>query len=466
MKSYVLFFSIVLLISCQRNHEELETSLDTLLMEQLVKRGPGCGIAVVKDGKTIFKKGYGFANLEHEVLFDENTVSDLGSVAKHFTAYAIAHLEEEGELDFDDEIQDHLDWIPNTIAKKDITISHLLHHTSGLREVYGALAIAGFRSGDGITQQDGQMIVRNSEELNFAPGEQYNYCNTAYMLLADIIMAVSGKSYEEYLQEHVFEPQDMDHAYIMDRQGEVFPKASTSYRSWDDGSFTTVYDNSTAYGQGGIYTSINDMTLWMKSLLNARGNHKDIFETMQKTGSLNSGESLDYAMGLRIDEHRGLKRISHSGASAGYRSQMSLYPDQDLGIFVQSNFGELNRGTIVNNILDVLIDSLPAVSEVNNDNSNEAPSYVSLSKSELEEYEGRYFTPELETVYEITLEEDQLMAHHRRNGSFQLNVVALDTLVSDQWYFSDVIFSRNIFGNADGFRLSNGRVMNLWFEKE
>ena len=160
-----------------------------------------------------------------------------------------------------------------------------------------------------------------------------------------------------------------------------------------------------------------------------------------------------------------MNQIQHAGASAGYRSQMTLYPDHELGIFIQSNYGELDRNVILNTILDVVLDSLPPYQVKDNPDQNET-AYLSLERSVLNDYEGQYFSPELQVTYELSIEKGQLKAHHRRNGSFDLKARETDMFKSDKWYFQDIVFERNLLGNVDGFRLSNGRVIGLWFEKE
>ena len=270
---------------------------------------PGFVVAVVRDGRTVYRREVGMASLEQRTAIGPGTIFDLGSVSKQLTAYAVVLLEKAGRLDLDQDIRTILPEVPDFGAP--ITVRHLVHHTSGIREIYGALGMAGLRSGDGIRQEDALRLVAASRELNFEPGSRYLYCNTAYMLLADIVTQVTGMPFPEWMQANVFEPLGMRHTVIMDRTGLVIPGAADSYAPDNGGGFTRLFDNSSITGAGGVYSTIGDMTLWMANLVS--GN--EAVMRMRERGILTTGDTLDYAFGVIVGRTRGLASISHGGAS-------------------------------------------------------------------------------------------------------------------------------------------------------
>lgn len=191
----ILFFLLLPLIGTNLSpamaQQALNQKIEHLFQEIDHRLHPGVAVGIWKDGKVLFAEGYGYANLEHRVPFTTETISDIGSVAKQFTCMGIVLLAERGMLTLDDDIRNHLDFVPDLGHR--ITIRHLIHHTNGLREIYSTEAMRGGRSGDAIFQRDVVELVKRHRELNFVPGKRYLYCNTAYSLLAEIIMAVSGQ---------------------------------------------------------------------------------------------------------------------------------------------------------------------------------------------------------------------------------------------------------------------------------
>ena len=200
---------------------------------------PGAVIAVVRGGHVAFAEGFGLANLEHSIPLGRETVLDIGSVAKQFTAFAIALLADEGTLSIDDDIRIHLPEVPD--FGEVITIRHMIHHMSGLREIYTSEGIAGRQNGDAVQQADALRLTEHMHELNFRPGERYLYCNTAYMMLADIVSRASGVSFPEFMAERVFGPLGMHHTTIMSKLGQSIPRVAESYAPDDEG-FVRVFD--------------------------------------------------------------------------------------------------------------------------------------------------------------------------------------------------------------------------------
>lgn len=461
---FTLIFSIAILFSISSTGQsDLALKLDSLLATETGNHTPGCAIAVLKNGKTIFNRGYGMANVENGVAFTPTTVSDIGSVAKQFTAYAIVLLEAQGKLSFDDNIGKHLPYTPD--LGHEIKIKNLIHHTSGIREVYSILSVLGGRSGDGIQQKDARMVLENSRELNFAPGEKYMYCNTAYMLLADIVSVVSGMPFEDWMKANIFAPLGMTNTFIMDKHGEVFPKCASSYRKLEDGSYSLVFDNSTGYGQGGIYSNMPDMVKWMNNYADPKVGNDQAIRQMYQLGVLNNGDTQEYAFGLRLADYRGLKVIGHNGASAGYRTAFDFFPDHDLGVIIKTNVPTIDLG----GILDLVLETLLKSELVDEESEKEEPEDEKKEPYQLEgpamgEYVGQYFCPEFHATYFIEIINGELVLIHRKHSEIMMHAESKDEFATRGFGGTRIAFERNENG-ISGLRMTSGRMTNLWFEK-
>lgn len=425
---------------------------------------PGAMVGIWKDGKVLFAKSYGLANLPHQVPFTTYTTSDIGSVAKQFTCYAILLLEQDGKLSLNDDIRSYLPFIPD--FGKTISILNLMNHTSGIREIYSTENIRGGRAGDAIFQSDIISLMERQEGLNFEPGTEFMYCNTAYALLAEIVERVGGQPFEHWMFEHIFEPLGMHHTFIMDRQGEIFPQMADSYYLQSDSVYTVVFDNSTIRGQGGIYSCLEDMMKWMKNLATARLGGPIIMEKMTERAVLENSDTLRYAKGLYVDRFRGMDRIFHSGSSAGYRSGLTYFPDHDLGIFVNTNAPNVplyeTMELITEHFLEAYIQDEPRSAESSSTNSNDQPASGSIDPT----YAGRYISPELEAIYELFIEDGQLMGRHFRHGVFVLHAESQDEFTSDKGFFPKVKFERDKKGKVVGLLVSTSRAKNIRFVKQ
>ena len=437
--------------------------IDSLFANNQRGSYPGLAVGVVKGGQLMLAKGYGLANLEHGLPFTPNTISDIGSLAKQMTCFAMVLLAQNKQLSLDDNIQKYLPEVPD--FGNPITIRNLIHHTSGLREIYGMLEIAGWKQGDAVRQEEALNLVQSSRELNFPPGSRYAYCNTAYMLLAEIIQKVSGQGFEQWMRENIFQPLDMNDTYVMDIQGEIFPHCADSYTMSDKNVWIKLYDNSTVIGAGGIYTTLPDLARWFNNFRDGKVGGMRAIQQMFQRGILSNGDTLNYAFGLEKTTYRGLQRIQHTGSSAGYRAALLYFPQQDLAIMVKSNYANFNSQASCERIADLLLE----------DEFTEGPSsFVSLNKPRSEgespngpqfhDYPGSYYCPDVETTYTFRVEGDQLIGHHRLNGSFKLQHINGDRFNGPS-FLGSVKFERDDTGKVSGMRISNGRVLNLWMSK-
>ena len=304
---------------------------------------PGGVVAVVRGGEIEFSAGYGLANVEYGVPNSKSTPYHMASVSKQFTAIAIVMLSQEGKVGLDDDVRKYLPEVPD--FGHTITLRHLLNHTSGIRDHWTLWAMSGGRMDDVIRQQDLMRLVVRQRDLNFEPGTEYLYSNTGYLLLSEVVTKVSGQPFGEWMNTNVFEPLGMNSTQIYDDHERLVPGRAYSYRYSEDGFSKAVlsYANS---GATSLFTTAEDLARWLLNFRTGKVGGKRAIELLQVQGVLNDGEVIDYALGISIGEQDGLRRISHSGGDAGFRTWLGYYPEIDAGIVVLGNVGSFNAGRI------------------------------------------------------------------------------------------------------------------------
>ncbi len=216
----IAVIAITSLVRAQEAEQSAEAAGITARVDKVFERwdkrdSPGCALGVYREGQVIYKRGYGMANLDHDVPITPSTVFNIASVSKQFTAAAITLLAQQGKLSLDDEVRKYIPELPDFGTP--ITLRHLIHHTSGLRDPAPLLDLAGWRIGlDHITEADVLGLLSRQRELNVRPGERYEYSNTNYILLAQIVTRVSGQSFREFTHAHIFEPLGMKNTFFRD----------------------------------------------------------------------------------------------------------------------------------------------------------------------------------------------------------------------------------------------------------
>ena len=270
--------------------------VDQLFSEWDKWDSPGAALAVIKDGSIIYKRGYGSANLEYNIAITPSTIFHVASVSKQFTAFAITMLAQEGKLALDDDVRKYLTEVPD--FGKTITIRHLIHHTSGLRDQWELLAMAGWRLDDVITKQHILKMVRHQKELNFEPGEEYLYCNTGYTLLAEIVERVSGQSFREYTEANIFKPLGMTNTHFHDDHEMIVKNRAYSYAPDKDSGFRKSVLSFANVGATSLFTTVEDLAKWIQNFDDGRVGGAAVIEQMHERGILNNGGKLNYAFGL------------------------------------------------------------------------------------------------------------------------------------------------------------------------
>lgn len=326
--------------------------LDALFARWAKPDAPGCQVAVSRNGKAVAERVYGMADLEKSVPATLDSLYEAGSDSKQFTAASILMLARAGTLSLDDDIRKYLPEIPDYGAT--ITIRHLLHHTSGLRDWGSVAAVEGWpRNSRTADNDDVLRIVARQKELNYAPGAHYLYSNSNFNLLAIIVQRASGQSLADYSRDRIFRPLGMTHTSWRDDHGRVVPGRTGAYERGPEG-YRNEQVIEDAYGNGGLLTTVGDLTKWQAALdSNAFG--PGFTAEMEQPGRLNDGTRIAYALALVNVDHNGVREVSHSGSTGGYRAWMARYPDQKLAVSLLCNTGEADTPVLGRAVADLFL---------------------------------------------------------------------------------------------------------------
>jgi CubicO group peptidase (beta-lactamase class C family) len=364
---------------------------------------PGAALAIIKDGQIIYERGYGLAKIEDDIVMTPSKIFDIASVSKQFTAACIALLAKQGKISLDDDVRTYIPEMPR--YEKPVTIKHLIYHTSGLRDYCGLLELAGFRSGlDSTTAFEALEIIYRQKRLNYLPGEEFSYTNTGYFLLGQVVERVSGKSLNEFAQEHIFKPLGMSHTIYQDDHTKIVKNRATGYSPTDAGYKIDV-SNWDQTGDGNVFTSVEDLYLWDQAFYNNKLG-KDLMDMLQTVGTLNSGRKLDYAFGLRISEYKGLKMVRHTGSWAGFRSVIVRFPEQKFSVICLANLSSINPSGLSMKVADIYLADV--LKEPPREGTKKIEP-VTLSKQELEEKVGNYEEGRFHSWLSLSIKDDKLI---------------------------------------------------------
>jgi CubicO group peptidase (beta-lactamase class C family) len=314
---------------------------------------PGCAVGVSKDGRDVLARAYGSADLEHGIANTPETVFEAGSVSKQFTAAAVLLLAQAGKLKLDDPVTKYLPELPDYGTR--ITLRHLLHHTSGLRDWEAVVLAAGWPRGTRVhTHAHVLDIMSRQKALNFPPGSEYLYNTGAYNLLAIVVERVSGKSFAQYTRDMIFEPLRMTQTQWRDDYTRIVKGRAIAYRREADGYHQQMpFEN--VHGNGGLLTTVGDLLRWNRNFTTERVGGRALVTELQRRGRLNDGLEISYARGLRVTQFRGVPEVSHSGVTAGYRAFLARYPDQALSVAVLCNAADGDTTTLTHAVAEAYL---------------------------------------------------------------------------------------------------------------
>lgn len=448
MKRYIIAFAIilaVLLTGSFSGSDELHKKIDALFAPSDNPEIPGgFAVALVKEGKVIFKKAYGYANNEYNIPFKPSTVFDFASVAKQFTGLAAAMLIEQGKLSMEDDIVKYIPQLPACCHK--IKVKHLLYHTSGLRDWVGLVKLSGRYSRDVITDEFLMKLVRNQRELNFSPGDRFLYSNTGYLLLAKIIVRITEMPFSKWTQENVFKPLNMNDTFFCDDHTRIIKNRSAAYKRNMDGKYVNHPNQLTSYGSSSLYSTLDDMIKWVINYDLKKLGSSNVWDMMLKKGVLNDGKQTNYGFGLSIGDYRGLPRYGHGGSWAGYLCDINYFPRQRITYVLMIN-RDPSGVYVYNKIYDLLFDLKP-LPQTPTREPEEKIKTIEVHPQKLDDYIGTFYSSNRSLSIRFEREGTDLVMHL----PWQQNIKGYPES-KDQFYFPQVElrarFERNSSGEAN-----------------
>lgn len=541
------FFLLVLSLAfqtllAQKNYQKEFHKVDFILNSSYEEKNPGIALAIIKEGKTIYNNEIGMADLENRISISDSTAFHIASVSKQFTGYLAVLLENEGKLSMSDDIRKYLPELKNLPYK--IDLYQLANHTHGLPNLFELAHLKGIGPQNRMTHKEVIKMLLHIKTINFKPGEKYEYNNTGFALLAEIIERVEGRPFQQVLKERIFNPSGMTESLAVDDPDLLVKNKAHSYKL-DQGNYVNYGLNLMADGSSGISTTIDDLSKWAVKFQNPSPLAKEIFQEMQKPTVLNSGEIIRYGLGLEFKNYKGLNVVFHGGGDVGYRAYILHVPKYQFSVVILGNNNDFTPLNIVYGIVDLFLkDHLeePKAPEKINFTEKELKSFegtyqmfpgnyyniiaekdtlyfqsygteakaplpaigdneflfpyiptakfsfykngfifniadfkydckkvklniVKPEKIELTDFTGIFKNDEFNTIFELKIKDEELIAKHELQESITLHPLAKDIFYSRKSYFGKLDFIRNRWGKVTGFKVSGQNLKNIGFIK-
>ena len=434
--------------------------IDSVFADVDRPESPGCALGIMKDGALVYSRGYGLAELDSEVPIGPETIFGIGSLSKQFVAAAVLRASLQGYLSLDDDIRTWLPEFPE--YERPITVRHLVHHSSGIRDVVQLMAVGNLP--EDLSLEENLALLARQRALNFLPGERILYSNGGYALLALIVERATGFTIDEYLQMEFFGPLDMAYTQHGEREGRV-PGRATGYRLEED-EFRPVPRGA---GVPGIFTDSRDMARWISALESDQMGQPGFRDRMLQRGVLNSGDSTYYAFGLDRMVYRGVPAVRHGGAGGGFRSGMAVYPEDALAMFAMCNLGQLDAVRRLWQVAEILLEDRlgPPESQPSTPYQMMHPPPQGepplLSAHELGEFTGLYHGPELGVDFMVGVEGEGLRVGPE--GWMRPMVPLATDMFGQGPGWAEIRFHRDEEGRVTGFIMDIGRVSGLIFQR-
>ncbi|MGF7073078.1 serine hydrolase domain-containing protein [Mucilaginibacter sp. 3215] len=432
------------------------------LFDHYSSDNPGYQLAISRHGQIIYSRAQGMADMERFTPLSKISLIEAGSVSKQFTAAAILLLQQEGKLSLDDDVRKYIPELPS--YGNTITLSQMLHHTSGLKDWGSLMSLSDWPRGTKVyTNTEVLSIMTKQGSLNQEPGTVYAYSNTNYVLLAIIVERTSGETLADFTRKRIFIPAGMNHTQWRTDIRTIVPNRAIAYTKGENGFYTDM-PNEDVYGNGGLLTTAEDLLRWNIFYTSGKLGMPSLFPEQLHLVNLNNGQQNNYAAGLRIDFVKGRKVISHDGATAAYRALLEYYPDEDVSIAWLSNNAESDKFTNDFTALHYLL--FKTLQDLNTGISAPAakPTYFHQIPSKLADYIGKYYSNEVESGLFISLTEGKLIITRKNKSTFTLVRTA-----PDKFQISDsnvtVYFERGLNHKVKMLAFATPKVHNVLFNK-
>jgi CubicO group peptidase (beta-lactamase class C family) len=311
---------------------------------------PGCAVGVIRDGALVHATGYGFADIERGMRIDADTVFNIASTSKQFTAFALLLLVRDGKLSLDDSVRRHVPELP--AYTEAVSLRQLMHHTGGLRSYIELLLLSGRTFKERTTRADALAVIARQQGFDDVPGHAFAYSNTGYFLMSLVIERVSGQSLADFSRENIFVPLGMTSTSIVDRYPADIARLARGYSVSQAG--TSVADSAWEQtGDGQVHTSVRDLALWDANFYAPHVGDRALIDQMQRSGALHDGNAVSYGGGLFLSTRSGLATVSHGGGWAGYRSELLRFPERQLSVIVLSNRDDVDACALAQKLAQI-----------------------------------------------------------------------------------------------------------------
>ena len=314
---------------------------------------PGCSLGIVRDGRLSYERGYGMANLEHDIPITSETVFRIASTSKQFTAMSLLLLERDGALSLDDDIRKYLPAMRD--YGRPISIRQLMQHSSGVRDYEGITSLLGVSDEDTYIEQEVMELLARQQALNFAPGDRYLYSNSGYLLLGEIVERVSGKTLRQFVAERIFEPLEMRVSLIRDDHTEMIENRASGYAPLEAGGFRIADSYFDLVGDGSVFTTVRDLFRWDQNFYHHEIGGRGVAASQHETLVLNNGREMLYAAGLEIGVYGGLSFVAHSGSWVGFKAQLMRFPEKRFSVICLCNDESANPSALALQIADIYL---------------------------------------------------------------------------------------------------------------
>ncbi len=348
--AFILFCFFIKVMESKDFSHSKEHQIDKIFKDYSKGISPGCAIVVVNKGKIVFLKTYGYSNIEHKIPVTAETMFNLASNSKQFTAYYISKLIKQNKISLNDNIVNYLPKLSG-LFKERITIKNLIHHSSGIRGMFGTMLLTGWKWNDSLSNMDYMTLLLKQRDLNFKPGDELEYNNSNYLLLAEIIESISGNKFKYIMENEVFKPLGMKSTVVAQNSNAIIKNCAQPYRTIKDGLYEKNEMPVEITGSTSVYTNIKELGLWLQQY----SSKSEIVNRMFSPETLNSGKVNNYCFGINANFSKGEERTyTHLGSLGGYNSYTLILPDRGFGVGVLGNDSSLrayDKGYKVTQIL-------------------------------------------------------------------------------------------------------------------
>ena len=470
----VLTLVTVVVVAQEKPGVAGRAAIDKIFATWDTRDSPGCALGIYKDGAIVYERGYGMADLEHDIAIAPDTPFYVGSVSKQFTAFAAALAIQQGKVGLDAPIRTYLPELPDYAGT--ITVRQLAHHTSGLRDFYTLLSIAGRRQDELYDNPAVLRLAARQKALNFAPGSDYLYSNTGYALLAMLIGRATGTTFGAFVDANIFAPLGMSSSHVHDDDARLVKGRAYGYSRAASGLRLDTPAGERV-GAGGVFSTIRDLQKWDENFYTARVGGRALIEQVQIPGKLNDGQPLTYAWGLQVGRYRGQPIVEHGGSLGGYRAHLIRFPERHVSVACLCNLGSIAPGALTRQVADVVLAAAfaepPAAAAqpggaaqtgAAGGGRGAAPAGNATTPATSlapDAYAGRYYSDEIDATFTVTVKDGRLMVQRETDSAPAL----LAPASADEFRFGGmtVRFVRGTGGAVEALTVDAGRVRGIRF---